>query len=181
MDLNEINENQDGLFIFVAIVGIVLFVALLVHVFDKRKKGDNWGMWTALFFAFLALLIAIGANYAIDDPSKRLVKFNLSFNSDEFKEAVVCYCGYAGAVVFFTAFYFIGRLIYLYKLSKNSYKMFSHYNSIIEKYNAKGKPIQDHKAENFKIESELTNPLDPELWSKNVAYYFVENEKDNGF
>lgn len=181
MDLNEINENQDGLFIFVAIVGIVLFVALLVHAFDKRKKGDNWGMWTALFFAFLALLIAIGANYAIDDPSKRLVKFNLSFNSDEFKEAVVCYWGYAGVVVLFTAFYFIGRLIYLYKLSKNASKMFSRYNSIIEKYNAKEKPIQDHKAEIFKIDSKLINPLDPELWSKNVAYYFVESEKDNGF
>lgn len=80
MDLNEINENQDGLFIFVAIVGIVLFVALLVHAFDKRKKGDN----------------------------------------------------------------------------------------------------KDHKAEIFKIESGLINPLDPELWSKNVAYYFVESEKDNG-
>lgn len=38
MDLNEINEKQDGLFIFVAIVGIVLFVALLVHAFDQHKK-----------------------------------------------------------------------------------------------------------------------------------------------
>lgn len=181
MDLNEINEKQDGLFIFVAIVSIVLFVALLVHAFDKRKKGDNWGMWTALFFAFLVLLIAIGANYAIDDPSKRLVKFNLSFNSDEFKEAVVCYWGYAGVVVLLTAFYFIGRLIYLYKLSKNSYKMFSHYNSTIEKYNAKEKPIKDHKAEIFKIEPALINPLDPELWSKNVEYYFVEREINNDF
>ncbi len=143
MDMNEINENQDGLFIFVAIIGIVLFVALLMHAFDKRKKGDSGGMWTALFFAFLALLIAVGANYAIDDPSKRLVKFNLDFNSSEFKEAVVCYWKYAGVVVIFTAFYFIGRLIYLYKLSKNSYKMFSRYNATIEKYNAKEKPIKD--------------------------------------
>ena len=110
MDLNEINEKQDGLFIFVAIVGIVLFVALLVHAFDKHKKKDSVGMLIALFFAFLALLIAIGSNYAIDDPSKRLVKFNLSFNSDEFKEAVVCYWKYAGVVVIFAAFYFIGRL-----------------------------------------------------------------------
>ena len=60
-------------------------------------------------------------------------------------------------------------------------KMFSRYNSIVEKYNAKEKPIKDHKAEIFKIESGLINPLDPELWSKNVAYYFVESEKDNGF
>lgn len=179
--MNEINENQDGLFIFVSIVGIVLFVALLVHAFDKRKKGDNWGMWTALFFAFLALLIAIGANYAIDDPSKRLVKFNLDFNSDEFKEAVVCYWKYAGVVVIFAAFYFIGRLIYLYRLSKNASKMFSRYNAIIEKYNAEKKPIQDHKVEIFKVESELINPLDPELWSKNVAYYFVKREINNDF
>ena len=142
MDINEINEKQDGLFIFVAIVGIVLFVALLVHAFDKRKKGDNWGMWTALFFAFLVLLIAIGSNYAIEEQSKRLVKFNLDFNSNEFKEAIVCYWKYAGIVVIFTAFYFIGRLIYLYRLSKNSYKMFSNYNAIVEKYNAKEKPIE---------------------------------------
>ena len=181
MDLNEINEKQDGLFIFVAIVSIVLFVALLVHAFDKRKKGDNWGMWTALFFAFLVLLIAIGSNYAIDDPSKRLVKFNLSFNSDEFKEAVVCYWKYAGVVVLLIAFYFIGRLIYLYKLSKNSYKMFSHYNSIIEKYNAEKKPIEDHKVKIFEIDSKLVNPLDPELWNKNVAHCFAEREIDNGF
>ena len=172
MDLNEINENQDGLFIFVSIVGIMLFVALLVHAFDKRKKGDNWGMWTALFFAFLALLIAIGANYAIEDPAKKLIKFNLDFNSNEFKETVVCYWGYAGVVVLFTAFYFIGRLIYLYKLSKNASNMFSRYNSIVEKYNAKKKPIEDHKIKIFKIDSKLVNPLDPELWSKNVAYYF---------
>ena len=165
MDLNEINENQDGLFIFVAIVGIVLFMALLAQS----------------LFAFLALLIVIGSNYAIDDPSKRLVKFNLDFNSNEFKETVVCYWGYAGVVVIFTAFYFIGRLIYLYRLSKNASKMFSHYNAIIEKYNAKDKPIKDHKAEIFKIESGLINPLDPELWSKNVAHCFAEREIDNDF
>lgn len=181
MDLNEINENQDGLFIFVAIVGIVLFMALLVHAFDKHKKKDSVGMLIALFFAFLALLIVIGSNYAIDDPSKRLVKFNLDFNSNEFKETVVCYWGYAGVVVIFTAFYFIGRLIYLYRLSKNASKMFSHYNAIIEKYNAKDKPIKDHKAEIFKIESGLINPLDPELWSKNVAHCFAEREIDNDF
>lgn len=179
--MNEINENQDGLFIFVSIVGIVLFVALLVHVFDKHKKKDSVGMLIALFFAFLALLIAIGANYAIDDPLKRLVKFNLSFNSNEFKEAVVCYWGYVKIVVIFTAFYFIGRLIYLYKLSKNSYKMFSRYNAIIEKYNAEKKPIENHKVKIFKVDSKLINPLDPKLWSKNVAYCFAESEIDNGF
>ena len=181
MDINEINENQDGLFIFVSIVGIVLFIALLMKAFEKRKKGDSGGMWIALFFAFLALLIAIVANYAIDDPSKRLVKFNLDFNSSEFKEAIGCYLGYIKIAVVFVAFYFIGRLAYLYKLSKNATKMFSSYNATIEKYNAKEKPIQDHKVEIFKVESELINPLDPELWSKNVAYYFVEREINNDF
>lgn len=131
MDLNEINENQDGLFIFVAIVGVVLFIALLMKAFEKRKKGDSGGMLTALFFAFLALLIAIGANFAIDDPSKRLVKFNLDFNSNEFKETIVCYWSYAGIVVIFTTLYFIGKFIYLYKLSKNSYKIFSRFKRMI--------------------------------------------------
>ena len=177
--MNEINENQDGLFIFVSIVGIVLFVALLVHAFDKHKKKDSVGMLIALFFAFLALLIAIGANFAIDDPSKKLIKFNLDFNSNEFKEAIVSYLVYAGVVVIFAAFYFIGKLINLYRLSKDATKMFSSYNATIEKYNAKEKPIQDHKVEIFKVESELINPLDPELWSKNVAYYFMESEKEN--
>lgn len=178
--MNEINEKQDGILIFVSIVGIMLFMALLMSAFDQHKKRNNEVMLIALFFAFLVLLIAIGANFAIDDPSKKLIKFNLDFNSNEFKEAIVSYLGYAGVVVIFAAFYFIGKLINLYKLSKDATKMFSRYNSIIEKYNAKKKPIEDHKAEIFKIESELINPLDPELWSKNVAYYFVESEKENG-
>ena len=80
-----------------------------------------------------------------------------------------------------TAFYFIGRLAYLYKLSKNASKMFSSYNATIEKYNAEKKPIQDHKVEIFKVDSKLINPLDPKLWSKNVAYCFAESEIDNGF
>lgn len=180
MDINEIDAKQDGLFIFVSIVGIVLFIVLIMKAFEKHKEKDYEGMLTALFFAILALLIAIGVNFAIQDPSMRLIKFNLDFNSDEFKEAVACYLGYIKIAVIFVAFYFIGRLIYLYKLSKNASKMFSRYNSIVEKYNAKEKPIKDHKAEIFKIESGLINPLDPELWSKNVAYYFVESEKDNG-
>lgn len=180
MDMSEIDAKQDGLFIFVSIVGIVLFIALLMKAAERHKEKDNEGMLVVLFFALLALLIAIMTNFAIQDPSKKLIKFNLDFNSDEFKEAVACYLGYVKVAVIFVAFYFIGRLIYLYKLSKNSYKMFSRYNSIIEKYNAKEKPIQDHKAEIFRVESGLTNPLDPELWSKNVAYYFVESENNNG-
>lgn len=181
MDMNEINEKQDGLLIFISIIGIVLFITLLDKALNKYKKKDRELSLAALFFAFLALAIAIGVNFAIDDPSKKLIKFNLDFNTNEFKEVIVSYLGYAGVVVIFTAFYFIGRLIYLYRLSKNASKMFSRYNSIVEKYNAKEKPIKDHKAEIFKIESGLINPLDPELWSKNVAYYFVESEKDNGF
>ena len=180
MDMNEINENQDGLFIFVSIVGIVLFVALLVHAFDKHKKKDSVGMLIALFFAFLALLIAIGANFAIDDPSKKLIKFNLDFNSNEFKEAIVSYLVYAGVVVIFAAFYFIGKLINLYRLSKDATKMFSSYNAIIEKYNAEKKPIENHKVKIFKVDSKLITPLDPKLWSKNVDYCFAESEIDNG-
>lgn len=58
--------------------------------------------------------------------------------------------------------------------------MFSRYNSIIEKYNAEGKPIEDHKVKIFEIDSKLINPLESELWSKNVAYYFKEREIGNG-
>lgn len=179
MDMNEIDAKEDGALIFVSIVGIVLFIALLMKAFEKHKERDNEGMLTALFFAFLVLLIAIGANFAIKDPSMRLIKFNLDFNSNEFKEAIACYLGYIKIAVIFSALYFIGRLIYLYKLSKNASKMFHSYNAIVERYNAKEKPMKDHKAEIFKVESELINPLDPELWSKNVAHYFVKSEKDN--
>ena len=163
MDMNEINEKQDGLLIFISIIGIVLFITLLDKALNEYKKKDRELSLAALFFAFLALAIAIGVNFAIDDPSKRLIKFNLDFNSNEFKEAIVSYLGYAGVVVIFAAFYFIGKLINLYRLSKDASKMFACYNSIIEKYNTKDKPIKDHKAEIFKIESELINPLDPEL------------------
>ena len=57
--------------------------------------------------------------------------------------------------------------------------MFSRYNAIIEKYNAEKKPIEDHKVEIFEIDSKLVNPLDPELWGKNVAHCFAESEKEN--
>ena len=172
--MNEINENQDGLFIFVSIVGIVLFVALLVHAFDKHKKKDSVGMLIALFFAFLALLIVIGSNYAIDDPSKRLVKFNLDFNSNEFKETVVCYWGYGKVVVIVITIYYIERFISLYRLSKNTYKMFKSYVAIINKHFIKGKPIKDHRVKAFVVDNDMVNPLEPELWNKNAAIYFTE-------
>jgi len=53
MDMNEIDAKQDGLFIFVSIVGIMLFIALLMKAAERHKEKDHEGMLTALFFAFL--------------------------------------------------------------------------------------------------------------------------------
>ena len=72
MDMNEINEKQDGLLIFISIIGIVLFITLLDKALNEYKKKDRELSLAALFFAFLALAIAIGVNFAIDDPSKKL-------------------------------------------------------------------------------------------------------------
>ena len=88
MDMSEIDAKGDGLFIFVSIVGIMLFMALLMKAAERHKEKDSEGMLTALFFAFLALLIAIMTNFAVQDPSRRLIKFTLDFNSNEFKEAI---------------------------------------------------------------------------------------------
>lgn len=177
MSENEIAANQDGLFLFVSFVGFVLFIALLVKAFDKSKNRDIGGVATALFFAFIVLLMAIMTNYAIKDPSMKLIKFSLSFNSNEFKEAISRYWGYSNVVILFIAFYYSVRLIHLYKLSKNSSKMFACYSSIIEKSYSDGQPVKDKKVKIFVIEPELINPLDPELWSKNVAQYFAEREE----
>jgi hypothetical protein len=177
MSENEIAANQDGLFLFVSFVSFVLFIALLVKAFEKGKNRDIGGVATALFFAFIVLLMAIMTNYAIQKPSMRLVKFSLSFNSNEFKEAINRYWGYGKIVVIFIAFYYLIKFFYLYRLSKNSSKMFARYSSIIETYYIKGKPVKDHKVKIFAIEPELINPLDPELWGKNVAQYFTEREE----
>lgn len=52
MDMNEINEKQDGILIFVSIVGIMLFIALLMSAFDQHKKRNNEVMLIALFLHF---------------------------------------------------------------------------------------------------------------------------------
>lgn len=54
MDMNEINEKQDGILIFVSIVGIMLFIALLMSAFDQHKKRNNEVMLIALFFCIFS-------------------------------------------------------------------------------------------------------------------------------
>ena len=70
--------------------------------------------------------------------------------------------------------YYIARLIYLYRLSKDTCKMFKSYVGIVNKYFIKGKPMKDSHVKAFVVDNELTNPLDPEDWNKNAAKYFTE-------
>ena len=73
MDMNEINEKQDGLLIFISIIGIVLFITLLDKALNEYKKKDRELSLAALFFAFLALAIAIGIASVIFRTTKKLV------------------------------------------------------------------------------------------------------------
>lgn len=174
--LNKINSNDNGAFLFVSIVGIALFIILLMNAFEKSKKEnrDNGDIATTLFFAFLGLLIATIANFAIKDPTKRLIGYAFDFNTSEFREALACYWEYIKVAIILITSYFMGRLVYLYRLSKNTSKMFSCYNSTIEKFYSDGQPVKNQKVKAFILEPELINPLELKLWSKNIAKYFTE-------
>lgn len=184
--MTEFTSSVMSIFIFLAMVGAVFAIFSTIRACNRGEADESQKQRSIIVgiliitLSIVVKIILVGIDDSSSSSSGPLSKWSLDFNYEEFKKYLSAYWGYGKVVIIFITLYYIGRLIYLYRLSKNSYKMFSRYNSIIEKYNAKKKPIQDHKAEIFKIDSKLINPLEPELWSKNVAYYFVEREKDNG-
>lgn len=179
--LTEFTSSVMSLFIFLAIVGAVFAIFSTIRAYN-RGEADASQRQKAIFVGIIIILLSIVVKIVlvgIDDSSSSssnspFSKWSLDFNYEEFKKYLSAYWGYGKVVIIVITIYYIERFIHLYRLSKNTYKMFKSYVAIINKYFIKGKPIKDSHVKAFVVDNELTNPLDPEDWNKNAAKYFTE-------
>lgn len=180
--LTEFTSSVMSIFIFLAMVGAVFAIFSTIRAYNRGEADESQKQRTILAGIIIILLsivikiILVG----IDDSSSSsstnspLSKYSLDFNYEEFKKYLSAYWGYGKVVVIVITIYYIERFIHLYRLSKNTYKMFKSYVAIINKHFIKGKPIEDHRVKAFVVDNDMVNPLDPELWNKNAAKYFTE-------
>lgn len=180
--LTEFTSSVMSIFIFMAIVGAVFAIFSTIRAYN-RGEADESQKQRSIIVGILIIVLSIVVKIVlvgIDDSSSSsssnspLSKWSLDFNYEEFKKYLSAYWGYGKVVIIFITIYYIVRLIYLYRLSKDICKMFKSYVGIINKYFIKGKPMKDSHVKAFVVDNELTNPLDPELWNKNAAKYFTE-------
>lgn len=179
--LTEFTSSAMSLFIFMVMVGAVFAIFSTIRAYN-RGEADESQKQRSIIVGILIIVLSIVVKIilvGIDDTSSSsssssFSKWSLDFNYEEFKKYLSAYWGYGKVVVIVITIYYIERFIHLYRLSKNTYKMFKNYVSIINKYFIKGKPIKDSHVKAFAVDNELTNPLDPELWNKNAAKYFTE-------
>ena len=179
--LTEFTSSVMSLFIFLAMVGAVFAIFSTIRAYN-RGEADASQRQKAIFVGIIIILLSIVVKIilvGIDDSSSSssnspLSKWSLDFNYEEFKKYLSAYWGYGKVVVIVITIYYIERFISLYRLSKNTYKMFKSYVGIINKYFIKGKPIKDSRVKAFVVDNDMVNPLEPELWNKNAAKYFTE-------
>ena len=178
--LTEFTSSVMSIFIFLAMVGAVFAIFSTIRAYN-RGEADASQRQKAIFVGIIIILLSIVVKIilvGIDDSSSSsnspLSKCSLDFNYEEFKKYLSAYWGYGKVVVIVITIYYIERFFHLYRLSKNTYKMFKSYVSIINKHFIKGKPIEDHRVKAFVVDNDMVNPLEPELWNKNVAKYFTE-------
>lgn len=169
-----------SLFIFMALITAVFAIFITIRAYN-RGEADASQRQKAIFVGIIIILLSIvvkiilvGIDDSSSSSSSSLSKWSLDFNYEEFKKYLSAYWGYGKVFIIFITLYYVARLIYLYRLSKDTCKMFKSYVNIINKHFIKGKPIKDHRVKAFVVDNELTNPLDPELWNKNAAKYFTE-------
>lgn len=180
--LTEFTSSIMSLFIFLAIVGAVVAIFSTIRAYN-RGEADASQKQKSIIVGIIIILLSIVVKIVlvgIDDSSSSsssnspFSKWSLDFNYEEFKKYLSAYWGYGKVVVIVITIYYIERFISLYRLSKNTYKMFKSYVAIINKHFIKGKPIEDHRVKAFVVDNDMVNPLDPELWNKNAAKYFTE-------
>lgn len=178
--LTEFTSSVMSLFIVLAMVGAVFAIFSTIRAYN-RGEADASQRQKAIFVGIIIILLSIVVKIilvGIDDTSSSssssFNKWSLDFNYEEFKKYLSAYWGYGKVIVIVITIYYIERFIHLYRLSKNTYKMFKSYVGIVNKYFIKGKPMKDSHVKVFVVDNELTNPLDPELWNKNAAKYFTE-------
>lgn len=178
--LTEFTSSVMSIFIFLAMVGAVFVIFSTIRAYN-RGEADESQKQRSIIVGILIIVLSIVVKIVlvgIDDSSSSssgsLSKWSLDFNYEEFKKYLSAYWGYGKVVVIVITIYYIERFIHLYRLSKNTYKMFRSYVAIINKHFIKGKPMKDHHVKVFVVDNELVNPLDPEDWNKNAAKYFTE-------
>jgi hypothetical protein len=181
--MTEFTSSVMSLFIFLAMVGAVFAIFSTIRAYN-RGEADESQKQRSIIVGILIITLSIVVKIilvGIDDSSSSssssngfFSKWSLDFNYEEFKKYLSAYWGYGKVVIIFITLYYVARLIYLYRLSKDTCKMFKSYVSIINKHFIKGKPIEDHRVKAFVVDNDMVNPLEPELWNKNAAKYFNE-------
>lgn len=178
--MTEFTSSVMSIFIFMAMVGAVFAIFSTIRAYN-RGEADASQKQKAIFVGIIIILLSIvvkivlvGIDDSSSSSSSSFSKYSLDFNYEEFKKYLSAYWGYGKVAIIFITFYYIARFIYLYRLRKNTYKMFKSYVSIINKHFIKGKPIEDHRVKAFVVDNDMVNPLEPELWNKNAAKYFTE-------
>ena len=181
--MTEFTSSVMSIFIFLAMVGAVFAIFSTIRAYN-RGEADESQKQRSIIVGILIITLSIVVKIilvGIDDSSSSssssngfFSKWSLDFNYEEFKKYLSAYWGYGKVFIIFITLYYVARLIYLYRLRKNTYKMFKSYVGIINKYFIKGKPMKDYRVKTFVVDNELTNPLDPEDWNKNAAKYFTE-------
>lgn len=178
--LTEFTSSVMSIFIFLAMVGAVFAIFSTIRAYNRGEADESQKQRSIIVgiliiaLSIIVKIVLVGIDDSSSSSSSPLSKYSLDFNYEEFKKYLSAYWGYGKVVVIVITIYYIERFIHLYRLSKNTYKMFKNYVSIINKHFVKGKPIEDHRVKVFVVDNDMINPLEPELWNKNAAKYFTE-------
>ena len=178
--LTEFTSSVMSIFIFLAMIGAVFAIFSTIRAYNRGEADESQKQRSIIVgiliitLSIVVKIILVGIDDTSSSSSNSFSKWSLDFNYEEFKKYLSAYWGYGKVIIIFITLYYLVRLVYLYRLSKDSYKMFRSYIGIINKYFIKGKPMKDSHVKAFVVDNELTNPLDPELWNKNAAKYFTE-------
>lgn len=178
--LTEFTSSVMSIFIFLAMVGAVFAIFSTIRAYNRGEADESQKQRSIIVgiliitLSIVVKIILVGIDDTSSSSSGSLSKWSLDFNYEEFKKYLSAYWGYGKVFIIFITLYYVARLIYLYRLSKDICKMFKSYVGIINKYFIKGKLMKDHRVKAFVVDNELANPLDPEDWNKNAAKYFTE-------
>ena len=178
--MTEFTSSVMSIFIFLAMVGAVFAIFSTIRAYNRGEADESQKQRSIIVgiliitLSIVVKIILVGIDDTSSSSSSSLSKWSLDFNYEEFKKYLSAYWGYGKVVIIVITIYYIERFISLYRLSKNTYKMFKSYVGIINKYFIKGKPIKDNHVKAFIVDNDMVNPLDPELWNKNAAKYFTE-------
>ena len=178
--MTEFTSSVMSLFIFLAMVGAVFAIFSTIRAYNRGEADESQKQRSIIVgiliitLSIIVKIVLVGIDDSSSSSSSSFSKWSLDFNYEEFKKYLSAYWAYGKVIIIFITLYYVARLIYLYRLSKDTCKMFRSYVGIINKYFIKGKPMKDSHVNAFVVDNDMVNPLEPELWNKNAAKYFTE-------